>query len=744
MRPYLLALLFAFAALAAACGGGGGSGAIVPGTTSHPSAPQSGGAALTLKIPAQSRSGSIKRPAYVSPNTQSVQVYAISVGASPAPMTSPSVAPQTFPVTTPSPCSQAADGSKTCTFEVQAPFGNDQFIIATYDVPSPGPSNVPLAVFETGVISVQLGSTPAPVALTLTGVVSSVDLAMQSPDPGISTSTQLQPVGTALTGQRLSITPKDASGSPIVTDTFQSPITISLAPINSGVTLSLSASQCSPASAVNGGIATITCAKDLGSLLYTYDGSIARDGLNHVVDRFTFSAQPQPQQTPAPATLALTGTMIPVALPSPGAFNPFPFQFIRQSNGTFYYLAGSGTSEFGSFDPSGSAPSQAASLPFFASGIAIDTFGGIWIGVNNSGTGNSLQCFASVSPTLANAISLPNAIAPIALTTDTTGNIWYYGLDANRTSWAGYFAPSSICQTSGPMPNPLQFSTIADYPQTMVADPNGNVWLLSNSNGSIYSLNTSSPSIITKPFTSPTASYSGESLAIDGAGNLYGSFPPYAALAPILGEVPAGSSTFNSASLEPGASVGGLDVFPLTGAATQLTYADGLGLATMNLSPNFGTSNLQVVPITASSRNASAFFDKNGDAWMAYVDANLNPALVHLIRTSVWTIANPSLTVFATGGTVNIAISETGDSGPFTVSNISNAAAAAIAPPYPGIDHLIPLQISPGVVGTVPLTLTVTDANHRSETVTFSVTYRALTARRRNSATLPSHVGQPH
>ncbi|MBV8636529.1 MAG: hypothetical protein JO322_00450 [Candidatus Eremiobacteraeota bacterium] len=743
MRPYLAVLLFGFAALVAGCAGGSGSAKLVPGSSPSSGAPHLGAASLSLKIPAQSRSGSAKRPAYVSPNTESVQIQAFPF-VSPSAM--PSVAPQTFPVTTPSPCSQNADGSKTCTFNVQAPLGEDEFIISTYAVASPGPSDVPLGVFQTGAIDVASGSTPAPINVTLTGVVTSVALTMQSPDPGISTSTQLQTVGTPLAGPNtLSITPLDASGAAILTDSFVSPITVTMRPTNAGVSLALTGSQCSPASSVSGATATITCAKDLGKLTYGYDGTIARDSSKSVVDRITFSAQPQASSSAPPTMLALTGTLVPVTIPAPIPLpsapiaNPYPFQFVRRSDGTFNYLAGSNpNSEFGSFDPSASTQSAPPTLGFVAAGIAVDQFGDIWIGVNNSGSGNSLQCFTSVSSSMTNAVSLPNGIAPFALTTDTSGNVWYYGLDANHTSWAGYFTPGSGCSTSGPMPNPAQFSTISDYPQTMVASPkDGSVWLLSNSNGNIYNLTTSSAgSVISTPNTIPSGSYFGEAMAVDGAGNVYASFTPNAALQSMLGQLPFGMTTLNMATVDPGDYPDGLDVYPANGTATRLAFAASSGLATVDPTGSFA-SNLQIFPIT-THQNVTCFYDSNGDAWMAYSDLSSAPAVVHLIRTSVWTIADPSLSVPTTGGTVNINVSETGDSGPFTVS-ASDPTVATPGTPYSGIDHLLPLQFSANANNSA-VTITVTDSHGRSETKTLSVVRYVPGARRRNAArvlTLP-------
>ncbi len=739
MRPYLVIALFAVAAFAAACGGGGqGSSSALPTVAGPGSTPlRYTNAKLSLKIPAQQSASSSRRPAYVSPNTKSVQ---ITVQPVPAPSASPSSIPsQTFAVTTPTPCTQNADGSKTCTFDVQAPFGQDRFVINTYSVANPSPSDTPLATFETGTIDVTPGSTAPPINFTLTGVVATVDLTMQSPDPSVTPSTEFWPAGTPTT-RILGITPRDSSGAAILTDTFVSPVKVTLNTTGAGVSLSLASSQCSPASSLSGTTATITCAKDLGAVKYAYDGTIAYNSADNVIDHITFSAQPN--RTVQSATFALLGAVISQPFPMSTTF-PYQMFFSTAGNGTFNYIAAQTTGTIlGTLDPSNPSAAPNVGLSYYASGITTSSFGDIWLADHESNSGNTtdtaLQCYTSITAS-PQPVSLPNSISPFAVGTDSNGNVWYFGQDQSQyLNWAGYIIPGSNCAYSFPSAPPVQIGSQTDYPQAVAAAPNigGNpgVYLQSQSNGNIYYVNTGTSSAVTTPVAAP-GSYYGQGLASDGAGNTYAALLAFGAPASIIGELTPGG-TLNTATLENGANPLGISVFPSAGTASRLALADGTSsIDLVDPSSAFGATNLQIVPVSYYELY-STFFDKNGDAWIAGENSSGVPELTHVVRTSSWTILNSSLSVPTNGGIANIEIIETGDSGPFTISNISNPSIAATAAPWPGVHHVIPLQINSG--GGSTLTFTVTDAHRRSQTKTYQLSYYVSGARRHISVRIPS------
>jgi hypothetical protein len=106
-------------------------------------------------------------------------------------------------------------------------------------------------------------------------------------------------------------------------------------------------------------------------------------------------------------------------------------------------------------------------------------------------------------------------------------------------------------------------------------------------------------------------------------------------------------------------------------------------------------------------------------------------AIAHVIRTSVWTIQNGSaIDVPFGGGDTYITIVETGDSGPFTVSNISDPTIASTGTLQPTDDHLLPVHFT-GTAGSV--TITVTDKSGRTQTQSFTIGTMAAAAHKHPS-----------
>ncbi|MBV8118117.1 MAG: hypothetical protein JOZ01_09065, partial [Candidatus Eremiobacteraeota bacterium] len=218
MRLHLCLAVFLVALFAAACGGGG-SGPVVPGkggTSPGGTMPQDGKASMSLKIPKpQATTAGQKRPAYVSPATESI-VIVVSSLQTPGPTPLP---PQLFPIATPSPCTQNPDGSKVCTFNVNVPFGNDQIVASMYAVPNPGPSDVPLGTLSV-TFSVEPGVAPTIPPVVASGNVSYVTVAIASPQPSFTPQTRIVTAASPYAAQPLMVTPYDASGTQILTDTF--------------------------------------------------------------------------------------------------------------------------------------------------------------------------------------------------------------------------------------------------------------------------------------------------------------------------------------------------------------------------------------------------------------------------------------------------------------------------------------------------------------------------------------------
>ncbi|MHB8240224.1 MAG: hypothetical protein ACYDFS_11415, partial [Vulcanimicrobiaceae bacterium] len=157
--------------LAVGCGGGGASGpaALPPTGGSRPGAAQSVG--MVIHVPAPPSSSAIaRRPAYVSPNTASIEVTV-----TPAPV---AATPTVVNVTTgASPCPSAAPPGSgyVCTIVVQALPGSDTFTVTAYASP-----NAAGSVLSQGTISANIGAAPSPTPLTVTlgGVVNSIALTL--------------------------------------------------------------------------------------------------------------------------------------------------------------------------------------------------------------------------------------------------------------------------------------------------------------------------------------------------------------------------------------------------------------------------------------------------------------------------------------------------------------------------------------------------------------------------------------
>lgn len=703
-----------------------------------------------MKIPPQSSvSSGIRRPAYVSPNTQSVQVFAYALA---SPSASPS--PQSFAVTTPSPCTLNSDGSKTCTFNVQAPIGMDEFTVKTYATMSPGPSASPLAVFQSGAVNVAVGATPPALNFALTGLIKSVDIAMQSPDPSFTPSTQIATIGTAITSTLL-ITPRDASNAPILTDTFASPITVSLSPTNAGVSFALAAaSQCSPASSASGTSATITCAKDLTNLAFSYNGSIVRDSSNNPIDQIIFtgagtataqSAGPT-GATGAKGYLALQGAMFTYPLAQASVTNIARIRFIKNLDATYTYDVEGGSNSqtaIGHLDPSNPTAATALAMPFTSYDLTVDHSGNVWLGDYSDTVGtrhNALDCYSSLSTTPTSSIALvtpnfsPQPIQPQAVTTDVNGNVWYYGTDPSGNEWAGWVGPN-VCASAPPTSTAsaqIFDPVFGDFPVDAQPQKGSGTFLLTYYDG-VYAVDTVSSPL---PLVAPTPGNYGGSVGVDPSGNAY---VGYANTQGNISILPYQGSSFSTTQAMPnyaapyGISTDGKTPVSRFAWGDASNYAIGVG--------NIGTApTISNIALTYESGQCyGTFFDTNGDVWGGCSQYNsttsqYNATLVHFVRTSIWTAVVPPNPQIYNGTVVPIAILETGNSGPFTAT-VSDPTAATVGTPSPGYEHTIPLTFTAS--GSTNLTITVTDAHNRSQTTAFTWHYNPAAARHRNTRRRP-------
>lgn len=226
--------LFATAALAAlaavtACGGGGGQ-------SSLPGASGSAVATFTLTIPSNATSSSTQRSAkFISPATQSVTIGIAAAGS-----TTASGAVTTANLTPSSPNCTAATAAAplTCTVSVDAPAGNDTFVVTLY-----AGLNGSGSVLASSTVTAAVSATqPTTVPVTLGGVVASIAVTVVN-------GNNMVPGGFPTT-LPVTVVAKDASGATIVGPAnYANPITLTNAD-TSGITALSTTTVTSPSTVV--------------------------------------------------------------------------------------------------------------------------------------------------------------------------------------------------------------------------------------------------------------------------------------------------------------------------------------------------------------------------------------------------------------------------------------------------------------------------------------------------------------
>ncbi len=772
MRFRLAWVLFVLGVFAAGCGGGGKSGMLptsngaVVVSTSTPATSKTTRASISLYVPPANKQASHK-PLYISPNTQAFGVFVEpypSVVPSIGPSSSPPPGLQIFPVATPSPCAVATGGGYTCTLTVTAPVGTDLFIVAAFATASPNASAGPLSAFVSGPVTVSLSPSPgaSPLAFTLNGIVDSVAVAVNSPDPGNTPNTQVFTVGVP-TGAPIAITAYDSSGNQVMSPAtlpYFNPIVIQASPAADGLTLSLVGTSACGSSA-SGATATINCAGDLGNVQASYDGTPRPDASDHLIDAYAVYSTTAPNPTPSPANFVLAGNIISTQLaPSSDGYVGTASYVQRMNSGQFGYLAyfESPTNGYliGTFDPSTGIPGVQSTLPenYEIRGIAFAPDGSVWVANSN----NKLDCFASIgsaSPAISNFVPTETYTQPTdagmmnvaSVTVDTSGNIWYAGYDYSYTggpspynsgppSFAGFFS-SSGCGT--PSTTTAQFALVTsgsnydieDQP-LLAAIPNGSVVAQSNSpydvppskpGNAVYIMNAADtpgqiPEIVTLNANASSAA-SPAGVAGDSAGNVYSLWQGGPVWWADVEQVASGSSTMNELLALPPTPPATLpSPFPQnplafspnnSGAADRMMMVnDNSQMESLLLIESVSTSPMPIyVSLPTSAYVLNDVYSSKGGEFALDVDGNGNLNMVRILPTKTWSVPNVTLNS-ACYSQALLTILERGDSGPFTITNLTAGITAA---QVPGADHDFIISAS----GTVSFSATVTDAHGRNE-----------------------------
>lgn len=683
-------------------------------------------ASLVLHVPPRNHGAH-----FISPNTRLVTVSVQPVTASPWPSPLPL---QKLAVATPSPCQGSTQSGYTCAFSVDVLPGQDTLAFNTYATTTP--AGMPLSTVQSGIVT--LSPQQKSLAFTLDGVVARVTLGVPSPEPG-TVATYAVPIASPAT-MPLVVTPRDASGAPILTSTFANPITLSVAQKNIGVSLALT-SQCpTDKPPFSGTTVVLTCARDLPYVNVNYDGSVTQQS-GKIVEQATIVASAQSFTPSRPrsagsstATLAFgSGEQI-IELAGTGATSG-PLLAVAPNGLIYYYVPGS--AQMGSFDPANAAKTLTQIQgPGSEHAIFVDSKNQIWL----AGQSAAMACYTSLkgAPVFS---TLTLDVQSIAQSGNT---IWFAAQDTSVNAYAGYFTQPSNC---GGIPQILgqsvQLGTLNNVNGTpgnsqFIAPAgtiNGNpaVWVGATYstfpyNAQLFKVSTAS-SGTSNPVVDFGANYSFGSVTSDAQTNAYvaleangqGSNPSE------IMKIPPSTYTQQAAFTPPPWS------FPMTialsansgGTVQRVAVADsafhyGVLLADLTKTP---ATNVYV-PWNGATSCQSVVYDASGGIWAGCIDANGLAAIYHVVYTSRWSVMAPRY-VNASEYSPNhnaVAVLEPPNSntGPYTiVQNYGGLQMPDSSTPWPA-SYALDFSYSTNFANTS--NLTVTDKNGRDQTMTLDIT----------------------
>ncbi len=676
-------LLFAIcaAAIIAGCGGGGGSAAM-PGTVARPS---STSAAVTILIPKAQATASgtthLHR-ATIPANTQSIGVIVAGNG-----MT---LAEQYFNIATP-PCTTTSSGY-SCTFVINAVIGNDTVTIQAFSAPNGGG-----ALLSSGTVTIAIvaGATPAPVTVSLGGVINSISLQITQQgaiDPYV-------PIGNAAT---LTVAAKDASGNTIVGN-YDNPIALSL-PSSSGIALS-----------------TTTVPNSTTAVSIAYSGGPLYP--NPPLNPISIGASGDGQS--ASVTFYPQSAVVAKALPLAGAGSNVLSELAVDANGRFdfgftSYGPSSFTTTFGQIDPS-SGTVATASQPGLALGspqIFLDAkTQSIWFGASSG-----LACLPSYNGTpVSMALPAPTATPFVAsLAQDKNGNLWMSDLSNAQFDYAPVNGACSLGSATS-IPYSVLGATVS--PSTMIGDPTQErVWVAdANATNADYFYVAPPSSATAEPLPTPSSNVA--NWATDSAGDVLALINNQGPGSAYFGIIPAGASAFNPSSFvaTPNLPLGN-KVYPeqmttFSGPSEDLVGValDVDAVALVNVAAPTAAPQLLFLPPpgTAPALATGIAFDKNGSPWTIAFDTT-NVYVQHVILTpAMWNIfANPL--TFVTGFSTAVGIGGGDPTLTFTVTCTGALGSCVQVSGYPRV-----IQVSPTSGGAG--TLTVTDSKGMSQTLNVTV-----------------------
>ncbi len=426
-RSFVLALVAAVTF--AACGGGGGTSP-VGGPTLQP---DSGRARLSITVP-KAPAGSTaarRRPAYVSPATQSIAIVI------------PGGSRFTSALTAATPgCAQGASGL-VCTVEFPAPLGTETVDVSTYA--SNDATGTPLSVAPVS-ITVVAGQVNT-VSLTLSGVVAALKLAGAA---------VILNAGTASSAP-ITVEALDAAGQVIVgpggyVDANDNPVTITLSDSDTSGATSLTPTT---VSAPNTAVTLAYNGAKIGNLTIT----ASAPGVASATQSITVNVAPQyayvqqaalsgHPETPLDVYQTLGGGAGVGLGSTSGTIDGGPLGAYVTAGRTGSVYAGGGGSQtvlhYAPFPTAGSTPDRTIQSGNLPGGLAADSADGVWMGF-----GTTLAHFPAGASTADRTIT-----AIVGLPPSDTWNAYVVALDSQdrvytiagpsgASNWRVYVLPAN-------------------------------------------------------------------------------------------------------------------------------------------------------------------------------------------------------------------------------------------------------------------------------------------------------------
>jgi hypothetical protein len=210
-----------------------------------------------------------------------------------------------------------------------------------------------------------------------------------------------------------------------------------------------------------------------------------------------------------------------------------------------------------------------------------------------------------------------------------------------------------------------------------------------------------------------------------------------------LEEVAAGSTTLASLlPYIPGAYVDSIAQYSGSHSTAQaLLGYDGNNDNAVVVGPVASTTEPLEATLTNVSNCGPSGFDANGGAWVICSQSDGSVWAYHPVITSTWSVLPQTYYYSYQTGTAILPLPETGNNGPFTVTNNPSPGVVATGTPFPGpssFPHALPIQLNGGGTDT----LTIADKNGRTANVTFTV-IQETDSRRRHHRHRAHRPGRP-